>query len=203
MMMFISGNLILWREVYMLVLCLSLIDDEYDRMNFERIYTKYADDVFKRICKLLKNKQDAEDVMQETWLTVAENIEFYRAKEEGSIRAYILRIAKNQSITLYHTRKKEAERRCDMDSVDLTDSYDYETILFNVCDKVDVSIISECIDSLDEIYSDVLNYFYLHDHTVKEISKILKLKEVTVRARLTRGRIKLLQMLEGRNLNDR
>ena len=89
-MMFISGNLILWREVYMLVLCLSLIDDEYDRMNFERIYTKYADDVFKRICKLLKNKQDAEDVMQETWLTVAENIEFYRAKEEGSIRAYML-----------------------------------------------------------------------------------------------------------------
>ena len=187
----------------MLVLCLSLIDDEYDRTNFERIYTKYADDVFKRICKLLKNKQDAEDVMQETWLTVAENIEFYRAKEENSIRAYILRIAKNQSITLYHTRKKEAERRCDMDSVDLTDSYDYETILFNVCDKVDVSIISECIDSLDEIYSDVLNYFYLHDHTVKEISKILKLKEVTVRARLIRGRIKLLQMLEGRNLNDR
>ncbi len=72
-------------------------------------------------------------------------------------------------------------------------------ILFNVCDKMDVSTISKCIDSLDEIYSDVLNYFYLHDHTVKEISKILKLKEVTVRARLTRGRIKLLQMLEGRN----
>ena len=193
----------LWRKVYMLVLCLSLIDDEYDRMNFERIYTKYADDVFKRICKLVKNKQDAEDVMQETWLTIAENIEFYRAKEDDSIRAYILRIARNQSITLYHAKQKEEQLRCDIDSVDLTDSYDYENILFNVCDKIDVSTISKCIDCLDEIYSDVLNYFYLHNHTVKEISKILKLKEVTVRARLTRGRIKLLQILEGRNLNDR
>lgn len=187
----------------MLVLCLSLIDDEYDRINFERIYTQYADDVFKRISKLLNNMQDAEDVMQETWLAVAENIEFYRTKDESSIKAYILRIAKNRSITLYHTRKKEEKLRCDIDSADWTDNYDYETILFNVCDKVDVSIISKCIDSLDEIYSDVLNYFYLHDHTVKEISKILKLKEVTVRARLARGRIKLLQMLEGRDLNDR
>lgn len=117
-------------STYVLVLCLSLLDDEYDRMNFERIYAKYADDFFKRICKLLKNKQDAEDVMQETWLSVAENIEFYRAKEEGSIRAYILRIAKNQSITLYHVRQKEEQLRCDMNFVDLTDSYDYETNSF-------------------------------------------------------------------------
>ena len=184
-------------------LCLSLLEKEEDQILFNQLYEKYADDVFKRIRKRVRRMQDAEDVMQETWFCIAEQIDFFYAKDESTLRAYILRIAKNRSITYYHSRKRREKFNCDLKFVDLEDDYDYESILFNVCNKVDVEIISECINSLDEIYSDVLNYFYLHDHTVKEISKILNLKEVTVRSRIARGRIKLLQMLEGRNLNDR
>ena len=184
-------------------LCLVLIDDEYDRINFKKIYERYADDVFKRIYKLVNNRQDAEDIMQETWLAVAENIQFYRSKDGASMRAYILRIAKNRAITFYHTSEKEKSRRCDTELMDLAESSDDETLLFDMCNKMDVAVICECIRSLDEIYSDVLNYYYLHDHTVKEIAKLFKLKEVTVRARLARGRKKLLQLLEGRNLNER
>lgn len=186
----------------MVALCFTLIDDEYDKINFKKIYNQYADDVFKRIYKLVKNQQDAEDIMQETWFAVAGNMEFYREKDDDSIRAYILRIAKYRSITFYHEKEKEKKRQYDAELEDLADGND-ENLLFNLCAKMDVAVICECIDSLDEIYSDVLNYFYLHDHSVKEISKLLKLKEVTVRARINRGRIKLLQMLEGRNLNDR
>ncbi|MBE6664613.1 MAG: sigma-70 family RNA polymerase sigma factor [Ruminococcaceae bacterium] len=184
-------------------LCLSLLDNEEDRIYFEMLYEKYGDDIFKRIYNMVKNHSDAEDIMQETWLSIAENLEFYRAKNERMIRAYIFRVAKNRSITFYREKRKEEERRSDIALVDLKDTYDYETILFNVCAKIDVKIIIECINSLEEKYSDILNYFYLHNHTVKEISKILNLKEETVKTRLYRGRIKLLQMLEGRNLNDR
>ena len=185
-----------------MTLCLALIDDEYDRINFKSIYDRYADDVFRRIYKLVKNQQDAEDIMQETWFAVAKNMEFYREKDEDSIRAYILRIAKYRSITFYHEKEKEKKHQYDAELEDLADGND-ENLLFDLCAKMDVAVIRECIDSLDEIYSDVLNYFYLHDHSVKEISKLLKLKEVTVRARINRGRTKLIQMLEGRNLNDR
>ena len=90
-----------------MALCLALIDDEYDRINFKSIYDRYADDVFRRIYKLVKNQQDAEDIMQETWIAVAENIEFYRMKDDISTRAYILRIAKYQSITFYNKKTKE------------------------------------------------------------------------------------------------
>ena len=47
-----------------MALCLALIDDEYDRINFKSIYDRYADDVFRRIYKFVKNQQDAEDIMQ-------------------------------------------------------------------------------------------------------------------------------------------
>ena len=187
----------------MLPICSLLIDDEYDRNNFKRIYDRYADDVFKRIYQLLNNRQDAEDVMQETWLAIAENIKFYRAKDDDSMRAYILRIAKNRAITFYHAREKEKAHLCEEELTELTDGCDDERLLFDMCDKMDAHVICECINALDEIYGDVLNAYYLHGHTVKEIAKLFKLKEVTVRARLSRGRKKLLQMLERRNLNDR
>ncbi len=186
----------------MLAVCFALIDDEHDRIKFQKIYDQYADDVFKRIYGLIKNQQDTEDIMQETWLAVAENIAFYRTKNDASIRAYILRIAKNRSITFYHEKENEKKRQCDTDFSDVNDDCDYETMLFHICARMDVAVIRECIDALDEIYSDVLSFFYLHDLSVKEISKILRLKEVTVRARLSRGRAKLLKLLEGRNLNE-
>ena len=183
--------------------CLALLDDECDRMTFKSLYDAYSDDVFRRIYSLVDNRQDAEDIMQETWLAVAKNIKFYEMKDGESARAYILRIAKNRSITFYREKKKEKDRLCDADLKALHDDCDYETILFHICAQMDVAVIRECIDALDEIYSDVLNFFYLYDLNVKEISKILRLKEVTVRARLSRGRVKLLKLLEGRNLNER
>lgn len=187
----------------MLPCCMSMIDDESDRLNFEKIYDLYADDVFKRICRLVKNRQDAEDIMQDVWLTVAQNIEFYRGKEDHSVRAYLLRIAKYRSIDFYHANEKEKDRMCEAEQLERLFGGDDETLLFQLCARMDVVIIRQCIESLDEIYSDVLNCYYLHDCTVREIAKMLKLKEVTVRARLARGRARLLQTLEGRNLNER
>jgi len=180
----------------------ALIDDERDRITFKSLYDAYADDVFKRIYRLVNNRQDAEDIMQETWLSVAKNIKFYRAKDSDSIRSYILRIAKYQSITFYNEKQKRNALQCETELEEIIEGDD-ENLLFSICAKTDVAVIRECIDSLDEIYSDVLNFYYLHDYSTKEISNILKLKEVTVRARLSRGRAKLLQLLDGRNLNDR
>jgi len=184
------------------LVCFALLDDECDGMTFKNLYDAYGDDVFRRIYGLVGNMQDAEDIMQEVWLAVAKNIKFYHMKDGISARAYILRIAKNHSITFYREKKKEKERLCDADLELLYDGCDQETLLFDICNKTDAAIICECILSLDEIYSDVLNYYYLHGHTVKEIAKLFHLKEVTVRARLARGRVKLLKLLEGRNLNE-
>ena len=84
----------------MLIVCLAMIEDENDRLNFERIYHKYEKDVFRRIYRFLKNREDTEDAMQNTWLVITKNIEFYRDLNDISIRAYILRIA-SRSCLLY------------------------------------------------------------------------------------------------------
>ncbi len=181
----------------MLMLCLSLIEDESDQEIFERIYHRYADDIFKRVYHLLKNQQDTEDAMQNTWLAIAENIDFYRTKDGNAIKSYILRVAEYQAKALYRKNKKEKYIRSDTDLVNLSDQDSTEDILFQLCNQSEVSFICKCIASLPREYSDVMSFFYFHDHTIKEISKKLNLSETAVSTRLYRGRIKLLKMLEG------
>ncbi len=180
------------------MLFLTMIDDKQNQTAFEKLYHKYQKDVCKRIRKLLKHPQDIEDVMQNTWMAVAENLDFYKEKDENAVKAYILRIAKYQALALYQKRKEETERYTDIDTAELCHEDEAERILLDLCDKMDVSVICESIASLESIYSDVLNYYYLHERSTKEIAQMLNLKEVTVRVRISRGRKKLLSLLEGR-----
>ena len=87
--------------------CLGMFTAEIDQINFEWIYRKYYDSVFRRAYKILHNQQDTEDVVQETWTKVLENIEMFRGKNDQTIGAYIMRIARNQSITVLRKRGRE------------------------------------------------------------------------------------------------
>ena len=179
----------------MLTFGLSMIPDESDKLNFERMYETYADDVLKRIMRLLRNRQDAEDVSQETWLAIAKRIVFFREKNEKSVKSYILKIARNRAITSYHKRKKTEEICLENIYYHEGNTYSDEASLIEFCEMNDISRIADCIASLDEIYSDALNMYYFHHHTIKEISYLLNVKESTMRNRIVRGRGKLIQLL--------
>ncbi len=175
-----------------MLIWLSMIGDEDDRQNFERIYRKYEKDVLLRIRRSLKNKEDAEDAMQNTWLVITKNITFFRTLDDCSIRAYILRIARNQAVSLYRKRRKEEVMTCDIENADIAD----DSALIRICEETEIEEIVRCINALDEKYSDVLNLYYLHRHNAKEIARLLSLNEHTVRSRIARGKEKLIALLK-------
>jgi RNA polymerase sigma-70 factor (ECF subfamily) len=142
----------------MLTLLLSMIDEDIDRTNFESFYHRYANDVFRRIYGILQNQQDTEDIVQETWMRVVENIALFRGRDEKMVRSYILRVAVNASISHLRERNKEEALMSELDAMDMADERD----LFAACEGQSVSVIVECIRSLGEIYSGVLVYFYLY-----------------------------------------
>ncbi len=181
----------------MLVFYLSMIDEEVDRLNFERIYHKYHDDIFRRTLSILKNQEDAEDAMQETWLGVSKCIAKLRDKDDDSIRAYIMRIARNRSVSILRTKRKEEILMCDIDLPEMAD----ERELFNLCDERDVSEILACMEQLGNTYSDVLKFYYYYQHSLKEISKLFNVSEDTAWTRLRRGRRMLIELLKRRGLS--
>ena len=183
--------------------CMGMFTAEIDQINFERIYRKYYDSVFRRAYTILHNQQDTEDVVQETWTKVLENIEMFRGKNDQAIGAYIMRIARNQSITVLRKRGREKKLIgyvgiSEADEMDIVD----ESELFCICDEQEKDMIIECMRSLDTIYSDVLVYYYLYEYSVKDIAKLLDVTEAAVWKRLSRGRAMLIKMLKRRGLHE-
>ena len=181
-----------------MLICLCTMEKDEDKILFEKIYRKYEKDILRRILRFCKNREDAEDAMQNTWLAVSRNIRFYRDLSETSIKAYLLRIARNQAVSVWRTQRKEADMITEIDAAELSD----DSALILACEENTFALIVECIDALDEKYSDVLNLFYLHHHSAKEIADLLHMNENTVRSRIARGKEKLIQLLKRRDLHE-
>ena len=77
---------------------------ERDSGAFEVLLNKYQNLIYGFCYKMLKDRQRAEDVTQETWLKVVLNAESFRPT--GSVRSWILSIARNLVIDDFRSRKR-------------------------------------------------------------------------------------------------
>ena len=134
--------------------------------------------------------------MQETWLGVSKCIKKFRDKDDDSIRAYIMKIARNQSVSILRTKRKEEIFMCDIDLTEMPDDRE----LFRLCDDCDVSEILACMEQLGNTYSDVLKFYYYYQHSLKEISMLFNISEDTAWTRLRRGKKMLIDLLKRREL---
>ena len=183
----------------MMSLFLSMLDNETDRINFERIYKKYSDGIFRRVLSMTRNVQDAEDIVQECWIKAAKNMALFRGRDESMIRSYIMRIAYHETVSFARTKKREAALVTELEDAEpLMDDGE----LFTVCEREGVETILACIRELGDVYSETLIYHYLYHYTPKEIATMLDMKEITVRKRISRGRERLVKLLERRGIHD-
>ena len=175
----------------MLLIYLSMLENEDEQITFEYIYRKYYDGIYRRIYKIVKNKQDAEDVAQETWMKAVKKFHLLYGKSENTIIAYISRISKNESISLLRKKNKEQAIISDVDLYDTLSENDFFASLENHSEE----LIVKCMKSLDCKYSDVLVYYYLYHYSAEDICDLLDISEDAFRKRISRGREKLASHL--------
>ena len=186
----------------MLTMYLSVIDIESEKLDFEKFYRLYKDDVYAYARSLLKTREDAEDASQNTWLWLAKNHKVFRVKDERSVKISLMRVVRSRAIDIYRKNKRDEKLRTQEEQSFLffNKNEDEDAILCDICEKEDVTVIVSCIKALDEHYRDVLNLYYLNHSSTGEIANILHIKESTARQRLTRGRQKLIALLKERGL---
>ncbi len=76
-----------------------------DETAFDRLYEETKTDVYYTILLVLKDPSLSEDIMQDTYLKMIENIQSYKRK--GEFKAWLKTIAKRLAINAYNKRKKE------------------------------------------------------------------------------------------------
>jgi len=149
------------------------------------ILEKYSQMVYQIAFTRVKNKADAEDIMQDVF------VRFIRCKtqfnDETHIRSWLIRASVNCSKSMLSSfwRKQTAE----LD----------EEMLVHIDPDDSVYL---CVLELPKKYRTVIILHYYEDIPTAELAKILKIKESTVRSHLFRARKLLKEKLKGDYLDD-
>ena len=129
---------------------------------------------------ILKDKEDIEDALQNTVIHSFEKIS--SLKNDEYFRTWIIRILINECNEILRKNKRVMHLDDNTDTEIYSDSYE----------NMD---LTRAINSLSEELRLTTVLFYFEDMSLKDIAKILKIPEGTVRSRLTRARIKLREVM--------
>lgn len=162
-----------------------------DKAALSQLVHKYSERVYNLALRILRNREDAEDVLQETFLTVIEKIHTFDGR--SSFFTWIYRIATNAS--LMRLRKKKVVFQQLNDNPDFQESVESRVFIdwsqdpsVNVYDEEVKKKIDEAINKLSDIYRGVFILRDIEGLSIKETSEILQITEENVKIRLRRAR---------------
>ncbi len=147
------------------------------------ICTKYGDRLYAAAFNITRQRQDAEDAVQEALLRLFRSDKEFESEEH--IKAWLIRvtinIAKSTCTSFWHRNRVPYEDH--MDEIPFEDESDRE--------------LMEAVLSLPDKYRIIVHLYYYEGYKTREIAEILKLSENTVKTRLLQSRKLLKAKLEG------
>lgn len=176
----------------------SVESDEYlmlsfcdgDKEAFEKLVKRYKDRIVSYIYKYIRNFSRAEEIAQEVFIRVFRSRDRYSVKAKFS--TFIYRIAMNLS---YNEVRDRNRRKTDAteEFPTLTREKDNPELIY-AKDETE-RLVLEGINNLPPRYREVVMLCDLENLSYKEVGKVLNISIGTVQSRLSRGRIKLKQIL--------
>lgn len=153
-----------------------------DASKFNAIADKYIDVVYRVSLSYCKNKSDAEDVVQNTFVKLLKtDTEFV---DDEHIRKWLVKVAVNECKNI--SKSFWYRNITSFDELDKEPGYT----------QSDEKELFEEVMKLPKKYSVVLHLYYYEGYNVKEIAQTLEISESNVQTRLMRARNKLKENLQ-------
>ncbi len=142
------------------------------------LYKRYSNVLFGICLKYSPNRAEAEDNLQDAFITIFSRIEQYKGK--GSFEGWIKRITVNTALQKY--RKKKAFDISNEQQIEDVDVEIEET-------KVPLDFLLKIIQELPDRYRLVFNLYVLDGYSHKEIAEMLEISDGTSKSNLARARM--------------
>jgi len=170
---------------------------------FEALTNRYEQRVYGLAMRMLRQEQDAEDVTQQTFLSVLENLEGFRG--ESSFSTWVLRIASHAALKIIRKRKglntvsleEATEPAEDFNSVPHPEFIaDWRQSPEHLVERNEVRrLLDDALTRLDEKQRLVFLLRDVEGLSVRETAEALGLSEGNVKVRLLRARLQLREDL--------
>ena len=170
-----------------------------DENALQELLSKYKIAVYNLIYRMVKDKQEAEDLTQETFIKTFKSLPSFN--EDYAFSTWIFKIATNNCIDFFRKRKlktysidkpikyKTSEIQQDHPDPDLNAEK-------NLLAKERSELIKEAIGSLPKKYNEAIVLRHRQEKSYEEISEMLYLPLGTVKARIFRAREMLNKALK-------
>ena len=158
------------------------------KLPVEILIEKYKNNIYAVAFNICKNKHDAEDVVQDTFIHYLSHKKDFQSEEH--IRAWIIRVAINKA----KNKNNLFFRRNSLPLEDYINTLTFESD--------ETQELFETVMKLPKKYRIVIHLFYYEDYSVQEIANILKITQSNVKVRLSRGRLLLRKTLKEAWDND-
>lgn len=160
-----------------------------DKQRISKLYEKHSRRLFAAAKAVTGNASDAEDAVQNAFVSVVKNIGRINIDDEEALRGYMLTVVKNEAINILRKRK-------DSEPVDemagIADGFDVEFLT----EKREVyEYAVKIMSAMDERYRAPLYMTVVMGYSAKEAAKILGRDHKTVKVQISRARKMLADAL--------
>lgn len=162
-----------------------------DRKAFARLYERASPKLFAIAIRILKDRTDAEEALQEIFIKVWQRAERY-VPEQGGAMTWLGTIARNHAIDIMRARKPQAS--------DLDEAFDIaapepgpEAAAINMSEG---SRIDRCMQTLQSDRADAVKKAYVEGLSYQELADFYKIPINTMRTWLRRSLMTLRECLE-------
>ncbi len=161
----------------------------------QRLYKTYAGKMLVVCMRYTRNRQEAEDVLQDGFIRVFDNIKKFSFN--GSFEGWIRRIMINCALRNFRKSSYQKEQ------IGIAEDYDIPTNA-KIYDKLSEQELLKMIDELPDGYKMVFNLYAIEGYSHKEIADMMDINEGTSRSQLNKAR-KYLQkkLIELQEIEDK
>jgi RNA polymerase sigma-70 factor (ECF subfamily) len=153
------------------------------------IYKLYYKAMYNTCLRMVNRCEDAEDIMQESFLAAFQNLR--NRREEASFGAWLKRITINKCLDFLKLKKIQFS--------DFNENFDIPEEIQNENNEQNINLeiirIKEAVTQLKDNYRIVFNLKVFEGYDHEETAKILNIKPSTARSIFTRAKIQLTEIL--------
>lgn len=170
---------------------------EKNQKAFSYLYDNYSSALFAVINSIVNNVEEAEDVLQRTFLKIWNNFDAYDP-EKGRLYTWMLNISRNQAID--STRSKYEKMKAKIQST-AENVYKFENNLKAEDNRHDSIGLTTLLNELKDEHKSIIDMAYFEGYTQEEISKKLNLPLGTVKTKVRQALSKLRELAKKETIN--
>ena len=170
-----------------------------DRTEFARLVEAYSGVIYRLALKMLQDPQDAEDVLQETFIKAYKALPGFDGR--SSLSTWLYRIATNEALMMLRRRKKgfvSIDEPLEMEDHEQEPVQIVDWCCMPEDEMMSVEARAYMEQAVDALPPSLRTVFLLRDIeglSTQETSEVLNLSEMAVKTRLSRARMRLRELL--------